>query len=256
MSLSEWIVSTSADFADQPILNWKDVFPRLDPADMRLFVTSETWTGNTSVDPREIVGQWEHYAGQTWREAALDPQCTEGKMRQALRMADEKPEYYWNAEHKSDFLLVRLNGGRLYSDQGNHRTVAVKFLSEKLSQAGWYPRLVGVSVIDYVADMSAFNAYVALKKYADMELHVTVDREKLSEVREPGRYVLTHRLRFHVGDFRFSRDGRMQWLSAIEFVRFVRHIERTNGIPTRADRWAHHWRTWVRGDSRNLIFEG
>lgn len=256
MSLSEWIATTSADFADQPILNWENVFPRSDLADMLQFVTSETWTGNACVDPGEIVGQWEHYAGQTWRDAALDPQCTDGTMRQTLRLADEKPEYYWDSEHKSDFSLVRLNGGPLYSDQGNHRTVAVKFLSDKFSQAGRCRRLAGVSITDYVADVSAFEAYVGLKKYADMGIRATVNREKLSEVHEPGRYVLTHRLRFHVGDSRFGGDGRTQWLSAPEFVRFARHVQGTEGIPTLADRWAHHWRIWVRRDGKSLIFEG
>lgn len=108
--LLRWLSRREPSWANDRILRWSDVFPRDTEPDVMGFVIKEHRNSNTTIDMRTVVGQWDHYAGQTWAEALLDPQWKPGKIKYNLERADENPNYYFNGEIQGDINLYSIDG--------------------------------------------------------------------------------------------------------------------------------------------------
>lgn len=255
-ALLDWLSATPPAWANDQILNWEDLFNRRGEVDMLSFVTREVMESNASLDMRKVAGQWDHYAGQTWLDAVLDPQYKEGKMRDVFRKYQENPDYYFNGDVENGISVSSLNGGSWYSEGGgNHRTVLAKFACENIFQrTGEYPMVMGVYKHHYFVDMEAYELFVQMRQFADKNLHISVERETRERQDSAGQTVIKYNMKFHVGDYRFSRNGRAQWLDVAEFVRFAKHVLKTNATLSTSDKIKHHWREFC-GDRGSLIYQ-
>lgn len=255
-ALLEWISATPPTWANDEILNWEDLFKRQDGGDMLSFVIREVFESNASLDMRNVVGQRDHYAGQTWLEAVNNPQYKEGKMRDVFRKYQDNPDYYFNGEIQNGISVSSLNGGFWYSDNGgNHRTVLAKFACDSVFQrTGEYPMVVGVHKHHYFVDTEVFEYFVQMRQLEGVSIHVSVNSETRARQESAGLTVIDYNLKFHVGDYRFSKNGRAQWLDAAEFVRFAKYVLKTNASPSTTDKIKHHWREFW-GDRDSLIYQ-
>lgn len=108
----------------------------------------------------DIVGQWQHYAGQTWKNALLRPEYKPKKMLDALKLYEQNPDYY--SESRSDMSFSSMDGKNWYSVEGNnHRTVIAKCLAE----LGHIEILKDVSLRRYSVDFVAYNELRKLRKF-------------------------------------------------------------------------------------------
>jgi len=198
-----------------------------------------------------------NYAGQTWFEAATDPQYKPSKMRRVFSLYDENPAYYFSGEVANGICLSSLNGGPWFSvSGGNHRTIIAKFACEHVFQVtGVYPLVAGVAKQHYFADVEAWELFGQLRGFVDQGIHVTIRRQRLGNERLQGNNTIEYRLAFHVADYRFSRNGRLQWLNADEFRKFARHIVRRNAEVTRLERLRHYWLQFALGNVDSLIYQ-
>jgi len=255
-ALLDWLTATPPPWANDKILNWEDHYKRQGEVDMLSFVNREVFESNASLDMRNVVGQWDHYAGQTWLDAVLAPQYKEGKMRDVFRKYQENPDYYFNGEVQDGISVNSLNGGAWYSDGGgNHRTVLAKFACENIFQrTGEYPMVMGVHKHQYFVAMEAYELFVHMRQFEDKSLHVSVERETRERQESTGLTAINYNVKFHVGDYRFSRSGRAQWLDVAEFVRFAKHVLKTNASLSTSDKIKHHWREFC-GDRGSLIYQ-
>lgn len=156
-ALLDWLTATPPTWANEQILNWEDLYKRQGEVDMLSFVIREVFEGNASLDMRNVVGQRDHYAGQTWLDAVNNPQCKEGEMRGVFRKYQENPNYYFNGEVQNGISVSSLNGGSWYSDNsGNHRAVLAKFACENVFQrTSEYPMVIGVRKHHYFVHIEA-----------------------------------------------------------------------------------------------------
>lgn len=116
-TISTWIQHSPPCWATELIQNWADVFPRDSPqADVYDFI-QHAHTGPGDIDLDTVVGQWEHYAGQSWLNALFQPQYKPSKMQRILAMADANPGYYFSTEPK-DIFFDSINGHAWYSHGG------------------------------------------------------------------------------------------------------------------------------------------
>lgn len=255
-ALLDWVTATPPTWANDQILNWENLYKRQGGVDMLSFVTREVFESNASLDMRNVVGQRDHYAGQTWLDAVLDPQYKEGKMRDVFRKYQDNPDYYFNGEVQNGISVSSLNGGSWYSDGGgNHRTVLAKFACENIFQrTGEYPMVMGVHKHHYFVAMEAFELFVQMHQLEEKSLHVSVGRETRERQESAGLTAINYNVKIHVGDYRFSRGGRAQWLDAAEFVRFAKHVLKTNASLSTTDKIKHHWREFC-GDRGSLIYQ-
>ena len=223
---------------------------------MLSFVTREVFESNASLDMRSVVGQCDHYAGQTWLDAVLNPQYKEGKMRGVFRKYQDNPDYYFNGEIQNGISVSSLNGSSWYSNGGgNHRVVLAKFACENIFQrTGKYPIVMGVRKHHYYVPMEAFELFLQMRQFEEKSLLVSVERKTTERQESGGLTTIHYNVRFHVGDYRFSRAGRAQWLNSAEFVRFAKHVLKTNASLSTIDRIKHHWREFC-GDRGSLIYQ-
>lgn len=254
-TLLDWLAATPPTWANDKILNWEDHYKRQGEVDMLSFVNREVFESKASLDMRNVVGQRDHYAGQTWLDAVLDPQYKEGTMRNVFRKYQENPDYYFNGEVQNSISVSSLNGGAWYSDGGgNHRTVLAKFACENIfQQTGEYPMVMGVHKHQYFVAMKAYELFVRMRQFEDKKLHVIVEREMRERQASTGLTTINYNVKFHVVDYRFSRSGRAQWLDVAEFVRFAKHALKTNASLSTSDKIKHHWRKFC-GDRGSLIY--
>ncbi|MDD2914981.1 MAG: hypothetical protein PHP70_06640 [Gallionella sp.] len=244
-SLLSWVTRQAPLWANSQILHWNDVFPRDDDFGVREFVIEERRSSNSTIDMRSVVGQWDHYAGQTWAEALFDPKWKPSKIRHCLNKADENPEYYFNGEVQDDISFNSVDGISWYSvNSGNHRTIIAKFLCEMYyEKTGHYPLVAGVSTTHYVVDWELYNFFKQLRKLQDHGIHVSFVR----------RSIRRSELYFSVGDYRFNRDGKYGQLKPNQFKAYARWVIQNDGALTRWDKF-HHLKQVVFGDSRKLIY--
>lgn len=242
--LLTWLSGHNLSWGDDRILDWNDVFPRGTEADILQFVVAEHRSSNTSIDMRMVVGQWDHYAGQTWIDALQNPQYKPGKMRDAIAKADSNPNYYFNGDIKNGIHLCSTDGASWYSNTGgNHRTVIAKFLSEMhYEKSGHYPLVAGISTTRYVIDHESFDLFKALLAYREHGIHISV------HPRRPNAPLV-----FHIGDFRFNRRGKFEHLNPDQFRSYARWVLKNDGVLTKWDMLAH-WRQFWFGDPVRLVF--
>lgn len=256
-SLFEFVTENPPFWANNVIENWENVFVRSGSTDMMDFVTCEVYEDMAQVDMRQVIGQWEHYAGQTWFEAASNPQYKPSKMRTMFRLYDENPSYYFSGKVANGICLSSLNNGPWFSvSGGNHRTIIAKFACERVFQeTGVYPLISGVAKHQYYVDVEAWELFKQLRVFADHGIHVTVKRQRLEDRCLRGKKTIEYELAFHVADFRFNRNGRKQWLPTDEFSRFARYIVRQNAAVTSLERLRHYWLCFSHGDVDSLIYQ-
>lgn len=242
-SLLSW-ASTPPSWAHSTILDWKEAFPREDELDVMKFVTAQTFEESVAIDMRLVVGQWEHYAGQTWLDALCSPQWRPGKMQNAIELADRNPAYYFNGEVKGGIHLSSVNGRDWYSNtDGNHRTVVAKFLSDmQFQKTGKYPLVAGVHTHTYEVDWESFSLFRALNSYKSIGIKAYVKHESLSDP-----------LVFFVADYRFNHRGKFEHLTPDRFRNYAKWVLRNNGTLTRGDVLAHYWQWWFTNPEK-LVF--
>jgi len=251
--LFNWLTDTPPAWANELIKNWESEFCQSGAVPIRDFVTREVIELRSEIDMREVVGQRDHYAGQTWLEATKKPQWKEWKMKDSFRLNQENPDYYFNGQVAGGMRFTSLNDGPWYSDEGNHRTVVSKFACDRIhQQTGVYPRVQGVTKQKFFANLEAWSLMQRLHGLADGGIHVTFERTE-RRIETSNGYQSDFELHFFVGDHRFNRDGRYGHLGEMEFVKYARHILGTAGAVTRIDRARHYWRYWF-GKMDNLIY--
>lgn len=255
-ALLNWLKTTPPTWAQNVIQNWENLYKRQGEVDMLSFVTREIFESHASLDMRTVVGQRDHYAGQTWLEAALNPQYREGKMREVFRLYQENPDYYFTGDIQNGISVSSLNGGSWYSDGGgNHRTVLAKFACENIfQQTGKYPTVIGVQKHHYFVALDAWELFMQMRQFEDKSIFVSIERQPSVSHTSIGLNVFNYDLKFHVTDYRFCRNGRAQWLDTPEFIQFSQHVLKTNASASRSDKLKHHWRELL-GDSESLIYQ-
>lgn len=234
-SLLSWLSRNIPTWANHQILDWTDAFPRDDSVDVMQFVVGEHRHSNSKIDMRTVVGQWDHYAGQSWLEALNNPQWKPGKMEHNLERADHNPSYYFSGEIRGDVHFSSIDGTSWYTNSGgSHRTIIAKFLCEMCNdKTGHYPYVTGVSTTQYEVDWESYALFKALKKYQGRGIHVSLlSREHLGK------------LIFQVGDFRLRRDGKFGHLSAEQFRSYAKHILHVDAKTTKWDKLRHLGQFW------------
>ncbi|WP_128083037.1 hypothetical protein [Collimonas arenae] len=101
--LLAWLYSNSFPWQNTKILNWCDVLPGGESVERSPFTLSRK-SDLGPIDMRLIVGQWEHYAGQTWFDAPTNPQYKEYKVRHTIKRFDSEREYYFSQARKDIYV--------------------------------------------------------------------------------------------------------------------------------------------------------
>lgn len=252
--LIDWVKTSPPSWASEKIQNWEDVYQRRQGVDMLTFVTREEFEREATLDMRQVIGQWDHYAGQSWAEAALDPNYKPSKMERCFQLFDENPNYYFNGELAGGISVSSLNNGPWYSDHGgNHRTVVAKFACAFIEQkTGQYPLVRGINKHLYFANTEAWRLCTQLKQL-DAGIFVTPIRSPAGETKHNNIQILNYDLVFKVVDQRFSRQGRRQDLTAAQFVQYATHVLSTQAVVSRYDWLRHYWEWWF-GSTDALIY--
>lgn len=258
--LSDWVQHTPPPWATEQIRNWTDIFPRdfpkVDVYDFIQYVHS----GPGDIDLDTVVGQWEHYAGQTWLDALFNPKYKPSKMQRILTMADTNPGYYFSAEPK-DIFFDSIDGRTWYSHGGgNHRTVVSKFLHAMArSQSGCHPLLQSVHKAHYQVDWPAFNTFKQLQEFIkERGLNIAVSPWKIQLHRERTDTYQTEisETAFYVTDYRFKSSGQSAHLPATEFLKFAHWVLDQEGKFTAWD-VARNWTNYLFGKYQNtLVYPG
>ena len=246
------ILTTAQPWSQQLIAEWADVFPSQHGASLHDFVVLERMRRDVSVDMRQVVGQAEHYAGQSWREAVLAPQYKPGKMRAVFAQYERHPDYYFNGELDNGILLSSIDGRNWYTNGGgNHRTVLAKFACDHLfRQTGRYPLVRGAWTCLYQADMQAWSLFCQLQQRHAEAIFLSVTREEMQPSAVPGGSDTRWRLQFFVMDRRFGRSARSGRLDAAQFCSYARHVLAHDGKPSWRDRVAD----FLIADTQRLVY--
>lgn len=161
--LRGWVQAAAPAWADEPIRSLAADIP---PEAFRL--SKETRPG--AVDLARVVGQENHYAGLTWREALLGGGTH--KMTRTLReLTDQGVDYFVDDRPKDDWYLSTWDGVNWYADGGgNHRTVVGKFLAAYWAAKGVEVPPVrgvrGVREARIAVDLEAWRLYQRLELWA------------------------------------------------------------------------------------------
>mgnify|MGYP003381910372 CR=1 FL=1 len=76
--------------------------------------------------------------------------------------------------------------------------------------------VMGVHKHQNFVAMEAYELFVRMRQFEDKSLHVSVEREMGERQASTGLTTINYNVKFHVGDYRFSRRGRAQWLDVAE----------------------------------------
>lgn len=252
--LVNWLTASPPAWAGETIKNWESEFCLQGEVSIQHFVTREIIELRSDIDMRQVIGQRDHYAGQTWLEATQKPQWNERKMKDSFRLNQENPDYYFNGQVSGGMTFTSLNDGPWYSDEGNHRTVVSKFACEHIHrQTGVYPQVQGVTKHKYFANLDACSLMQRLHPFADKGIQVKFERIERQKIETSAGFQSDFELQFFVSDYRFNRDGRRGCLREKEFIGYARHILKTDGAVSRQDRARHYCMCWF-GSMDDLIY--
>ena len=251
-TLFDDILATPQPWSQQRIAEWADVFPSQHGASLQDFVVLERLRRDVRIDMRAVVGQSEHYAGQSWREAVLAPQYKLGKMRAVFAQYERHPDYYFNGELDNGILLSSVDGSNWYTNGGgNHRTVLAKFACDRIArQTGRHPLVRGAWTCHYQADMLAWSLFCQLQHGHAEAIFLRVTREDMRQDAVPGGSDISWRLQFFVVDRRFGGTARSGRLDAAQFCAYARHVLAHDGRPSWRDRVMNS----LIGDSERLVY--
>ncbi len=186
IKLIDWVEKNKKQYKwfNEKILEWDD-FKIDNGKPYKCFVISEKIEESSTIDTQRIVGQWNHYAGQTWLEALLEPQYKEGKMKSTIALADNNPNYYFSLDKKNDICFSSIDGKNWYSNQGNHRTVLGKFVCEREFLINKTKQIIGgVNKYLYFVDWETIKLYENLLDFIkknNINLSIIIDRVKMSD---------------------------------------------------------------------------
>ncbi|MFX1689838.1 hypothetical protein PWR05_35855 [Paraburkholderia sp. A2RI-6] len=257
MSLFETIQSDPPTWANDSIQSWDDILQH----DMTDFVVRETFERDARVDMRDVIGQSGHDAGQTWLEAAVNPQYKATKMARMFDLYERNPDYYFNGELGAgdSLFLSSANGSKWYTDSGgNHRTVVAKSACDRrfrdAKEKGGYPGIRGAVAYRYEIDHESRDLYLKFRDHAGKGLAARPEKRETSKRSVASTTVIASDLTFFATDFRFNDGGRSQPLDAPEFRKFARHFLARDGKVDGRDRLRHLWMGYARGDFESLIY--
>lgn len=146
-----------------------------------------------NLETKKVVGQWDHYAGQTWGEALLKPRYKANKMLGVLKLYDSNPNYY--KEDRNDLSFSSFDGESWFSTEGNnHRAVVAKCLGA----LGIIELLKCVTLTRHYIDIEAFNIFNKLKRFIFIKkLPITVSPYIPAEPGEVNVIVNDYRISNH-----------------------------------------------------------
>ena len=252
-SLFDWVISNPPFWANAVIRDMEQDYPHDSPPDesgVREFVYLTEFS-NQDISPDAIIGQWNHYAGQTWLEAITDPQWRPGKIQDCLRQADSNPDYYFH--DLSGIHLTSYDGRHWYSHNGgNHRIIIGKFMMAMAdSLTGKRHLLPNVSVVRYHIDHECRDMYKRLSKLieergADIHLDVrSVPIDGLGKCSE---------VRVFVSDNRWGENlERFGWISSSEFMKFSDWVIGCDGVLSKWDKLKNSFGS---GNHHKLFYPG
>lgn len=260
--LLEWIKQNSQDWENELILNWEDTYPRSEPTDVLIFTTENEFSYG-DINMAGVVGQRDHYAGQTWLEALLKPQYKEGKMRNNIERFDANGVYYFDEERK-DIHFDTVDGRNWYSNGGgNHRTVIGKFVFAMAEALTGQPQMLrNVHLARYTVDWSTYELYCKLQSIVvtnALGIHIKVERHSMYRVNGHENNHEYFEPIFFVMDNRF-RDGNNNHLcghlSSDEFCRYAEWIIDTRGQLLLRDKASYWWQLFFGKPQDSLIYPG
>jgi hypothetical protein len=261
--LIAWVRDTPPKWASETIKHWYDVFPRNGPVDVMQFVTEERWSVN-AVRMDSVVGQWDHYAGCTWRDALLEPKYRAGRMANVLRMLDSNPGYYVApVSEPKEVYFSSVDGQEWYCDGGgNHRTIVAKFaLALAQARHGHPAVLPGVELRRYVVDWACHDLYLRLSKLVverELGIDIKLERHRIDHSTKGSE---TYATVFFVTDWRhvgsaLSNATLMTHLDADEFCAYSRWVLASHGVLSGMDRLKIALHRWFGRHPRSLVFPG
>lgn len=242
--LLTWVDKTRPPWGEDCIKSWDDAFPE----DVRPFVTS-TDTRWRNINMETVVGQWDHYAGQTWRSALTG--ANDSKMRSAIRAFAENPEYYFNDAEKTIY-FDSVDGESWYTNGGgNHRTVVAKFAhcmaKHKTKES---VTINNVHCTQFDADWDTYNRYTDLKKCIENNgLHISVE-PRIDDTHQESKLVI------FVSDWRMSKDGLFDHLKPDQFRLYAEWVVSTQGKMSVFDKSRYWWQWIFSGKRLRLVYPG
>ena len=246
-SLFDDILTISQPWSQQMIAERRDMLPEKHGVSVEDFIVREYQRHDAHMDMRHVVGQTEHYAGQSWRDAALEPQYRPGKMRAAFAQCERNPDYYFNGELANGIKLGSIDGRKWFTDGGgNHRTVVARFACDRIArQTGRYPLVRGVSTCHYQPDLQAWQLFCQLRQRHAEAIFLSVTRVAI-----PGGNDIAWRLQFFVVDRRFGGIPRAAHLDTARFCAYARHVLAHGGQPS----WRDRIQDWLIDDPDRLVY--
>lgn len=230
-SIREWIVRERPSWAFDVIRSW-DTDAKEHRPNWEVFKT-EIVHANAEIDPTRIVGQWDHYSGQTWWDAFWEPKYKVGKMRAVERQSDENPLYYFQSG-MHDISFDTFDGGRRwYSRQGNHRTVIGKFLLAMAhAKTGTLAHFPIVPVTYFSSDeptFSAFHSLLACIEENQLLIHVDARSITLANLQVNGSQRTIKEPYIFVSDGRLSNLGQAARMDPVTFGRYASWVIESRG---------------------------
>ncbi|MCX9156516.1 hypothetical protein OPU71_10325 [Niveibacterium sp. 24ML] len=261
--LLAWVRETPPAWANQTIKSWDDVFPRSGAVDVLNFVSEERWCVG-DIDINAVVGQWDHYAGCTWRDAILEPKYRAGRMVNVLHMLDKNPGYYTaRIGEAKEIYFSSVDGESWYSDGGgNHRTIVAKFaLAFAAEKSGRPVTLTNVHLHQYEVDWHCHSLYLRLRaliEERDLGINIHFERHRLAQVEKGVERFGTV---FFVTDWRhtgnaLSNRALMNHLDSQEFCAYANWVLASDGVLSRQDRIKVGWQKWFGRHPNSLVFPG
>ena len=223
--LMDWARSNHHSWFNNLILSWRDVLPEESEFQQYVYRVEDT---ASDLDVSNIVGQWEHYQGQSWREALLDPQYKRWKMLLNVAMADRNPAYYFSDDcDRQEISFSSIDGTNWYTHGGGaHRTVIAKFLFQMRKNYTGAPMLIrGVSKRRYFVDNVSWDyarQLALLSSERNLPLFVKAHREA-----DGSRKKNSWNLFFSVSDNRYGH--RRSVMPPDQFHRFAERVLQSNG---------------------------
>lgn len=216
--LLAWIEASPPAWADTTIRSLDDDIP---PPAFRLVKHGRLG----AVDISRIVGQENHYAGKTWRDALLEDGTHQ--MTNALKeLTNHGADYFFSDQVKAHWYVCSWDGESWYTEGGgNHRTVLGRFLEAFLASRGTpLPPIRQVRVAHIEVDFEAWRLYQELQAYLVANMpHFTLSL--LSDITsrwEEGSYFEHYTGHVCVHDARLGRTA-IRTLDLSAFKRFAEY---------------------------------
>lgn len=240
-SLIDWIQGNVPSWSQHAIRNLEQDYPQhpeqKNGEDVPGVLSFVYLTERTvqDIDPLSIVGQWDHYAGQTWMDALLDPQWRPGKIQSCLNEAECNPEYYF--EPLKGIHLTSYDGKNWYTHMsGNHRTIIGKFLLDMASsKINKKLNFKGLSTTRHFIDHEYLDKYEALSKLIEdkvlaISLTAKADPKENTGQTINNKTIHEYEAKIFVYDSRMGDNAvRYEWLSAREFCKYAKWVLDNNG---------------------------